>query len=174
VPPQQPRQKRPGNRRWPYVLLLIGVAFISFVAGIAAGSAGHGASPASAVSTAPVTPAQVSTAGSSAAPSEAAARAAATGRVLATFTGNGIETTARFTVPRSGNWELKWSYSCASLGSRGNFIVDEDNDSNLNGVAVNELGTGGSGITHAYGDAGSHYLDVNSECDWSMSAVSLP
>ena len=94
--------------------------------------------------------------------------------VLARFHGSGIENTSRFTVPGSGNWELKWSYNCASTGGSGNFIVNEDNDNDLNGASVNELGPGGHGVTHVYGDAGSHYLSVNSECTWSMKAVSLP
>jgi hypothetical protein len=145
--PDVPSRQPSAHRRWPYILLLIGVACISFVAGIAAGSAGQAGSSTAAVS----------------APA-----------VLATFTGSGTETTTRFTVPRSGDWELRWSYSCASLGSRGNFIVDEDHDSDLNGVTVNELGNGGNGVARVHGDAGRHYLDVSSECDWSMSAVSQP
>jgi hypothetical protein len=77
-------------------------------------------------------------------------------------------------VPAPGNWELKWSYNCASFGSEGNFAVDEDNEGDFNGVNVNELGAGSSGVTHAYSDAGTHYLDVDSECDWSLTAVSQP
>jgi hypothetical protein len=145
--PDVPSQQPLAHRRWRYILLLIGVALISFVAGIAAGSAGQAGSSTAAGSV-PV--------------------------VLATFTGSSSETTTRFTVPRSGDWELKWSYSCASLGGRGNFIVDEDHDSDLNGVTVNELGNGGNGVVRVHGDAGRHYLDVSSECDWSMSAVSQP
>lgn len=41
------------------------------------------------------------------------------------------------------------------------------------GVSVNELGTGrGPVATYAYGDAGAHYLSVNTEgCHWSLVPV---
>jgi hypothetical protein len=43
----------------------------------------------------------------------------------------------------------------------------------INGVSVNELGTGrGPVATYAYGDAGTHYLSVNTEgCQWSLVPV---
>src|ERR1035441_8242937 len=42
--PDVPSQQPLAHRRWRYILLLIGVALISFVAGIAAGSAGQAGS----------------------------------------------------------------------------------------------------------------------------------
>src|SRR5215831_1976137 len=38
----------------------------------------------------------------------------------------------------------------------------------------NQLGNGGSGVVHVYGDAGTHYLTITSEADWriTVSAVS--
>jgi hypothetical protein len=46
--------------------------------------------------------------------------------VIARFAGSGVENTAQFSVAGSGNWELRWSYNCASLGTSGNFIVNDD------------------------------------------------
>jgi hypothetical protein len=163
--------------RWPYALLVVGVAFTGVVAGMLIGSRVHSRTPAAAAATSPATsPAAVSSAASAAAgtPSGTASPPAAGGPVvLARFSGSGAKTTRRFTVPGSGNWELKWSYSCASLGSKGNFAVTED-QAGPTGVTVSELGLHGRGVTHAYGDAGRHYLVVNSECAWRLTAVGQP
>lgn len=96
------------------------------------------------------------------------AKPATTAKVLATFSGTGVENTAKFTV--SGTWKLKWSYNCATLGSSGNFIVLEDGSA-AGAVTVNELGNGGHGVTYGYNDSGRHYLDVNSECPWTVKVV---
>ena len=163
--------------RWPYALLVVSVAVTGVVAGMLIGSRVHSHTPAAAAATAPATsPAAVSSAASAAAgtPSGTASPPAAGGPgVLARFSGSGAKTTRRFTVPGSGNWELKWSYDCASLGSKGHFAVTED-QAGTTGVTVNELGLHGRGVTHAYGDAGRHYLVVNSECGWRLTAVGQP
>ena len=163
--------------RWPYALLVVSVAFTGVVAGMLIGSRVHSRTPAAAAATAPATsPAAVSSAASAAAgtPSGMASPPAAGGPgVLARFSGSGAKTTRRFTVPGSGNWELKWSYDCASLGSKGHFAVTED-QAGTTGVTVNELGLHGRGVTHAYGDAGRHYLVVNSGCAWRLTAVGQP
>jgi hypothetical protein len=163
--------------RWPYALLVASVAFTGVVAGMLIGSRVHSHTPAAAAATAPATsPAAVSSAASAAAgtPSGTASPPAAGGPgVLARFSGSGAKTTRRFTVPGSGNWELKWSYDCASLGSKGHFAVTED-QAGTTGVTVNERGLHGRGVTHAYGDAGRHYLVVNSECAWRLTAVGQP
>jgi hypothetical protein len=184
LPPQPPAQ-RPKNRKWLYIVLLIAGTFVSVIAGIWLGRSGQAGSSATAagssavsvpsgLSSSPTASGHPSTAASSAPPSKGGAKALKPAAVLRTFTGSGSQTTGRFTVPGSGNWALKWSYTCVSYGSAGNFIVDEDGGKDLNGVNVNALGNGSSGITHVYGDAGRHYLVVNSECDWTMSAVAQP
>ena len=90
--------------------------------------------------------------------------------VIARFAGSGIENTPRFRT--SGTWLLRWSYNCANFGQPGNFAVLEDGEAG--GVAVNELGTHGHGKTYGYGDAGRHYLEVDSECHWSMKIIGSP
>ena len=107
-----------------------------------------------------------------AAPAASSSPQPAQPQVIARFNGSGIQNTQTFTVP--DNWHLSWEYWGCSGGS-GNFIVDEYNtDGSLdpNGVAVNELGSGrGPVATYAYGDSGSHYFSVNSECSWSLAVV---
>jgi hypothetical protein len=96
------------------------------------------------------------------------------GHVIARFNGSGTQNTASFTTP--GNWALSWSYWGCSGGSD-NFIVDEynaDGSIDVNGVSVNELGTGrGPVATYAYGDAGTHYFSVISGCSWSLVPVTV-
>jgi hypothetical protein len=91
--------------------------------------------------------------------------------LIATYHGHGIKNTAKFTIGGSGDWELKYSYDCTAFGVAGNFIVFEDGGKDLNGVHVNELGKHGQGVTHAYGDAGNHYLAISSECDWTVQVL---
>jgi len=94
-------------------------------------------------------------------------------QVITRFSGTGTQNTASFTTPV--NWHLSWSYWGCPSGTS-NFVVDEYNsDGTLDpdGVSVNELGTGrGPVATYAYGDAGTHYLSVNTEgCNWSLVPV---
>lgn len=102
-------------------------------------------------------------------PVTSAPPAAPAGKTVATFSGSGIERTAKFTV--TDTWKLDYSFDCSSFGTSGNFIVNEDGGSDFSGASVNELGTGKSGSTYAYGDAGTHYLEINSECSWSVEVI---
>lgn len=105
-------------------------------------------------------------------PSQLAAVIVTRPRVIATFTGSGIQNTRKFTIGGSGTWKLRWSYSCAAFGYSGNFIVSEDGS--FGAVDVNELGMHGHGSTYGYNDAGRHYLQVNSECDWRVRVIGVP
>ena len=64
--------------------------------------------------------------------------------------------------------------SCSGVGTSGNFAVLEDGGSDLNGVTVNDLGMSKSASTWGYDDAGTHYLEVDSECSWKMNVVDEP
>jgi hypothetical protein len=68
-------------------------------------------------------------------------------------------------------WKLDYSFDCSSFETSGDFIVNEDGGSDFSGASVNQLGTGKSGSTYAYGDAGTHYLQINSECSWSVKVI---
>lgn len=97
------------------------------------------------------------------------------GQVIVRFSGSGTQNTAPFTTP--GSWALSWAYWDCPHGES-NFTVTEyntDGSIDPNGVSVNELGTGrGPVATYAYGDAGSHYLSVDTEgCKWSLVPVTV-
>jgi hypothetical protein len=84
--------------------------------------------------------------------------------------GSGIKTTARFHV--SGDWDLKYTYNCASFGMQGNFIVTTGG-TDFPLPLANELGKRGSVTTHQH-DGGSLYLEVNSECSWTLKVIDIP
>jgi len=97
------------------------------------------------------------------------------GQIIARFNGSGTQNTGSFTTP--SNWALSWSYG-GCPGGTSNFQVTEyntDGSPDLNGVSVNELGTGrGPVATYAYGDPGTHYFSVNTEgCSWSLVPVTV-
>ena len=107
------------------------------------------------------------TSGGSSAPSPGA------NQVIVRFNGSGDQNTASFATPDT--WHLSWAYWGCPSGSS-NFIVTEynaDGSIDINGVSVNELGTGrGPVATYAYGDTGTHYLSVSTEgCSWSLVPV---
>jgi hypothetical protein len=81
--------------------------------------------------------------------------------------------TQQFTIKSAngGNWVMKYSYDCSGqLGGTGNFIVNEDsgNDSTSSAVAINNLDAGQTGAWHVYGDPGSHYLQIQTECPYTI------
>ena len=83
-----------------------------------------------------------------------------------------MQTTTQFHTPST--WHLNWHYDCSSFGNSGNFIVDvknADGSTDFTASAVNQLGAGGDGTQHYFGDDGTHYLDVNSECAWTVTAL---
>ena len=104
--------------------------------------------------------------------SASAAPAAATARTVATFSGSGQGNTPRFIV--SSTWKLVYSFNCSALGSTGNFQVYEDGGSDFSGVSVNDLAMSKSASTWGYNDAGTHYLEINSECAWKVKVVDEP
>jgi hypothetical protein len=169
VPPGPGRPRRRKHTARNLILSLAGAVIGIIVIVTAVNSAsGSGSSAAAASSPAAATSAPAAPA-AAAAPSSAAAKAPAAPKVIASFTGSGIENTAKFSAP--SDYTVNWSYSCAAFGQSGNFIVSGDGGSDFNGASVNELGNGGHGTTHVYDDAGAHYLGIDSECSWSIQVV---
>jgi hypothetical protein len=85
--------------------------------------------------------------------------------------GSGIATTQTFSV--NDTWDLAWSYDCSGFGGEGNFIVDvynADGSPDFNNAGVNQLGPGGNGVEHFH-SGGSKYLEMNSECNWSVTVT---
>jgi cell division septation protein DedD len=94
----------------------------------------------------------------------------ATPQVLLDLSGKGTKTTQKFTA--ASDWDLNWSYDCAAFGYQGNFqvyIYNGDGSMSFDNSAVNQLGMKDSGVEH-YHKGGTYYLQVNSECSWTMQA----
>jgi hypothetical protein len=90
--------------------------------------------------------------------------------VLLQLKGSGTKSTQTFTAP--SNWTLDYTYDCSSFSSgRGNFQVYIFNvDGSMSPASgVNQLGSTGSD-TEYYHQGGSLYLEVNSECSWTVTA----
>lgn len=90
---------------------------------------------------------------------------------LLRLSGYGTKSTQFVTVPTE--WKLVWQYDCSSFGDgRGNFIVSvfDSNGSPAPEAGVNQLGASGSD-TEYYHQGGTIYLEINSECRWSVNVV---
>lgn len=87
---------------------------------------------------------------------------------LLTTTGNGIKATTEFTTGDS--WNLTYTFDCSGFGSSGNFAVTEYTTGEMTGILVNALAASGQDTVPVY-DAGRHHLEVNSECDWTLTVV---
>jgi hypothetical protein len=171
--PWQPRARSPRRRTLVTAAITAGALILGIIIG-SAGSSGK-TSAASPAPTATVTVTATAAATHSkasrtkaAAPASKAPASTATS-VVATFSGSGIKNTPTFTV--GATWKLDYTYDCADAGGSGNFIVDEDGGNDMTGASVNELGASGSSSTWVYNDAGTHYLEVDSECSWTMKIV---
>jgi hypothetical protein len=87
--------------------------------------------------------------------------------------GQGTATTNTFKVPQ--NWDLSWSYDCSqALGGQGNFIVmiydyyKAGSQLDLDNQGVNQLGPSGKGVEHYHSGGNTKYLQITSECSWSV------
>ena len=107
-------------------------------------------------------------------PVAAAPPAPASGSTLLTASGSGAYTTARFTIGGSGNWDVQWTYGEGNFGQSVNFSIVGDGGSDFNFTDPNQLGAGGSGVVHVYNDAGTHYLTISSEGNWTIKVVTAP
>jgi hypothetical protein len=71
-------------------------------------------------------------------------------------------------------WNLSYSYDCSNSGGTGNFIVNihnSDNSPDFFAPGVNELGASGLNVEHYHADAGTKYLEINSECNWTVTVT---
>jgi hypothetical protein len=172
----------------PAVLGVVALAGIALVGGMAIGHSSAKRAPAQAPSLSPSV-ASTSGLGSPASPSGAAASpATATVTVTATVTagpvgppastgvvvntgGSGTQTTANFTVA-ANQWNIAYTYDCASAGGEGSFIVNvHSSDNTSSQQAVSELGANGQGSTLEHG-SGTYYISVTSPCAWHLTVTS--
>jgi len=103
-------------------------------------------------------------------PSKAAtpAPAPAGPAVLLDQSGSGQAQTAPFKTGKS--WTVTYTFDCASFGGSGNFQFDVNNtDGSTNyDTGANDLAANGGSSDYFY-DSGTHYLSINSECDWHIT-----
>jgi len=164
-PPQPPAPKK--KRGCLTALAVVGVFFVVLIVAFAAAGGGSknkgtdnaGTTPSSGAPAAPTT-----------APAAAKPKAVAKPITVLTESGHGIKTTAKFTV--HGDWDLHYTYDCSSFGFKGNFVVTGEGGG-FPDVMVNELGNKGSDTTHQH-DGGTLYLDINSECSWTVKVIDIP
>jgi hypothetical protein len=78
----------------------------------------------------------------------------------------------RLFTPQGADWSLQWSFDCASLGDSGNFSVRVMRQGGgASGIAaVERISDHDSGDEH-YHQAGTYYLQVVSECQWSVKVM---
>ncbi len=91
-------------------------------------------------------------------------------QVLLQVSGSGTKSTQTFTAPSS--WTLDYSYDCSSYGYKGNFQImtyTADGNMDFSNTPVNQLGKSGSD-TEYYHSGGQLYLEINSECSWTVTA----
>lgn len=168
TPPPPPRKRHTG--RWvvgSLFLLIILVALVTALGGTKQDS------PA-AVSTTSAPPALISPAAGDVA-SQAPVSVAPPSptppatQVVLTFTGDGTKTSKTFTT--GDDWSIKYTFDCSTFGSAGNFQVYTYTGGSMSGIPVNELKNSGNDTTYQHNDSGMHYLEVNSECGWTVTVT---
>jgi hypothetical protein len=161
-PPQQyaPRPPQHGRHTARNVLAGIGGLIILIIVVSVAANSGHSTQTAGSSQGAPPTQA--------AEPAQPAVKAAAVAKMVATFSGTGVQATPPFTV--SSTWRLDYSFDCSSFGYAGNFIIMEDGGL-AGAMDVNALAMSKAGSSYAYSDAGQHYIKVDSECSWTLKVI---
>ncbi|WP_203923644.1 hypothetical protein [Rugosimonospora africana] len=88
-------------------------------------------------------------------------------RTLLQLSGSGIKKSNTFTT--GDEWTLSYSFNCSSFGGQGNFAVTEYDSTGMpTDVLVNELAKSGKDTVPQHADGGGHYLEINSECTWSL------
>lgn len=173
-PPWQPQPPAPqppqrGRKSWfARHKILTGLGVLVIIGGIGSAVGGSKNSPAPAPTQA-VQPSAAAPVATQAAATTPSAAPAFKPHTVATFTGSGTQNTARFTV--TNTWKLAYSFDCSSFGSSGNFQVYEDGGSGGSGASVNDLAASKTSSTWAYNDGGTHYLEVNSECSWTVKVI---
>jgi hypothetical protein len=157
--PYPPRQRRKSRKGWAAIGCL---GFAGLVVVIAAVAASH---PSSSVPAALPTLPTVAVSQQAAPASSAAAKAVA--KTVATFSGSGAGNTPPFTT--GATWKLSYSFDCSGFGYKGNFqVYDYGSDGIPHGVMANDLAMSKSGSSWSYNDPGTHHLNVNSECSWTV------
>ncbi len=98
-----------------------------------------------------------------------------TGTTIATYSGTGNQVTGSFTVPASGDYIVKWSYSGntdPTIGGGANFSISDTNSSGMAGNEPNDIAASGSGSTEDTGMSGSQSFNVQATGQWMITVIS--
>ena len=163
-PTPNPAARPRSGPSWPAALLMAAAALVfGGICGIGVGSSSQSHNN---------TTGGVANQSANQAPTPAASRVPSPSpQVLLNLSGSGTKTTQKFTTS-GDDWDLVWTYNCASFGGSGNFIVMVKNGdgSPSDNQGVNQLGANGSDTEHFH-SGGTFYLQVISECSWTVKAI---
>lgn len=92
-------------------------------------------------------------------------------KTLLNISGKGIKKSAIFKT--ADEWQVAYTYDCSSFyGGSGNFqVMQYSGAGDLQDILVNELDKKGGDTVPVHASAGAHYLEVNSECKWTLKVV---
>lgn len=95
-----------------------------------------------------------------------------TPQTLLSVSGNGIQNTPSFDAP--DHWRISYSFDCSSFGYAGNFqVYVQTEQGDPVAVPVNALAMSGNSSSDVY-NSGNLHLEINSECNWTVTAVTVP
>jgi hypothetical protein len=83
--------------------------------------------------------------------------------------GNGGGYTAIFTA--RSDWSISYTYDCSNMGRPGEFMVFEQGGPRNGAMPVMVLGRKGAAVYFEHGDAGRHYLAIESLCSWTIGVA---
>jgi hypothetical protein len=87
--------------------------------------------------------------------------------------GSGMHTTQKISL--TSDWDLKWSFDCSNFGMPANFAVDtKERETDAADIILNQSGKYGKGVEHLHNGGDKLFLEVVSECNWSIEAVNNP
>jgi hypothetical protein len=83
-----------------------------------------------------------------------------------TFSGTG-DGGGFFRIAAHSRWHLRWAYHCMSTQTPTYLTISEPYSSA--GVSIDAAGVAGHGGTWTYSDAPAHFLNVSSDCAWTVT-----
>lgn len=89
--------------------------------------------------------------------------------VLLRTSGNGANSTAKFKA--GSDWDIAYTFDCSAANGVDVFqLYIYNGDGDLTGVGANSQARKGSEVTHQH-DSGTHYLQVNTACKWTLKVT---